>query len=152
MCGSGKNIGDTLIEQVGLSAPELKAETIRVVNQLKLGQLSLDFPPELSNAFNLDTQAFLISWMAYEPSKELGKLKLPVLIVSGNKDLQTPESEAQILASNCEQCQIQSIKHMNHVLVEIMGGDMENYKSYSDPGFSLSPELINSITTFVNNN
>ena len=149
LCGSGKNIGDVLIEQVGLSVPELKADTERIITKLKQGKTSPNYPSELSSAFNLDTQPFLISWMAYEPAEEIEKLSLPILIVQGTKDLQIPKKEAQLLASSCRQCQVQNIENMNHVLVEIRGDAIENYKSYSDPSFRISPKLIQQLIAFI---
>lgn len=149
--GPAKNIGDTLIQQVGKSAPELQSATEKVVEELKKGKTTTTYPPELANAFNLETQPFLISWMAYDPSEEIKSITIPILIIQGAKDLQVPVEESQNLKSNCNTCSIHIIENMNHMLFEITGNDeMENYKSYSDPNFSISSELIELISDFIN--
>jgi hypothetical protein len=147
--GSSKNIGDTLIEQVAQSAPELKEATVSVVNELKNGRTTLNYPKSLDNAFNLETQAFLISWMAYEPKEIISKLSVPGLIIHGSKDLQLSTEEGKALYNSCESCKLVVIENMNHMLFEIFGDELENYKSYSDPNFQISKELIGNIVEFI---
>ncbi len=147
--GNAKNIGDTLIEQVRLSAPELTASTERVVAQLKSGNTTSDYPKELENAFNLETQPFLISWMNYDPIEIIRNQEVPILIVGGDKDLQVNVENADLLNEACGQCEIKIIAKMNHVLFQIEGDEMENYKSYSDPNYNISEELISIVTNFV---
>jgi hypothetical protein len=150
LCGAGKNIGDMLIEQVAYSAPELKTDTERVVALLKKGEVTDEYPSQLASAFNRETQAFLISWMAYEPKEEIKKLNIPVLVVNGDKNLQIPRSETAYLVSECTQCQLLYIDTMNHMLVEIAGDELENYKSYSDPAFPTSSKLVEGLLAFLN--
>ena len=132
LAGASKNIGDVLIEQVGRSAPIYALDTERIIAQLKKGQTTTDYPQALAAAFNLETQPFLISWMTYEPSKIIEDISIPILILQGTKDLQVSIEDAETLKAHCSNCQLQIIEDMNHVLVDIKGDQLENYKSYND--------------------
>ena len=72
------------------------------------------------------------------------------LIINGTKDLQVPEEEATILNEASNNASLVIIDKMNHVLVPIEGGDLENSKSYNESFRMLSPKLIEAITDFIN--
>jgi len=150
--GSSKNIGDTIVEQVSQSAPELKEATTKVVNILRSGRTTVNYPQALANAFNIETQPFLISWMAYEPKVLIGELSIPGLLLHGSKDLQISPEEGKVLFQNCNTCEFILIENMNHMLFDIRGDELENYKSYSDPSFQISKELVMAITQFIHSN
>lgn len=147
--GPAKNIGETIIDQVSKSIPEYTTATKTVIAQLKKGNTTNNYPPALASAFNLETQPFLISWMAYTPSEVIKGVETNTLIIQGSKDLQIPTSEAEKLQQACKNCDLRLIKNMNHVLVEISGDELENYKSYDDTNFTISKELMSILSTFI---
>lgn len=152
LAGSGQNIGDVLIEQVNKTAPYFTESTTAVVDKLKEGKTTKEYPKELSNMFNEELQKFMISWMQYSPIEEIKSLDMPILIVNGTKDLQVSVDEAKLLASANSKAELKIIDNMNHVLFEIKGSDLENSKSYNEAFRSISPELIKSIVTFIESN
>ena len=83
------------------------------------------------------------------PSDIIKKLKIPVLIINGTKDLQVSVSEAELLKEANEDAELLLIENMNHVLFEIEGSDLENSKSYNESFRTISPELITGITSFI---
>ncbi len=68
LAGAGNNIGDVLIEQITNTAPIFAEDTKRVVNSLKEGKTTTDFPVALSSVFNADLQPFMMNWMSYNPT------------------------------------------------------------------------------------
>ena len=149
LAGAGNNIGDILIEQVTQMAPKLGEETQRIVNLLKKGETTTDYPTALASLFGPDLQPFMMNWMKYYPTEIVKTLKMPILIINGTKDLQVSESEAKLLEAANENTTLTIIENMNHVLFEIEGDDLENSKSYNESFRSLSPKLISSITDFI---
>ncbi|SDS79374.1 alpha/beta hydrolase family protein [Winogradskyella sediminis] len=149
LAGAGNNIGDVIIDQVAQTAPMFNDDTKRVVNSLKEGKTTTDYPPALASIFNVELQPFMMNWMTYSPSDIIKELKIPVLIINGTKDLQVSVSEAEVLKEANENAELLLIENMNHVLFEIEGGDLENSKSYNESFRTISPELITGITSFI---
>ena len=94
IAGAGQDIGDVIIDQINNTARQFLGDTKKVVAILKTGQTTNKFPPELAAIFNIETQPFMISWMAYNPSTIIGESKTPTLIINGTKDLQVSVEEA----------------------------------------------------------
>jgi hypothetical protein len=105
--------------------------------------------PFLMQLFAKPNQAFLKSWLNYNPLKEIAKLAQPTLIVYGGKDLQTSKEDAINLATARGSVNIVAIANMNHVLKTITK-DADNLKSYFSKDYPISKKLISEITKFVN--
>ncbi|REE82929.1 hypothetical protein BX611_0205 [Lutibacter oceani] len=147
--GAGRSIDEILIEQIGLQAPFLKDETVKILNELKIGNTVEEFNPMLISLFNKQVQPFLISWIKYNPQAEIAKLKIPILIINGSKDIQTKNIDAELLHKSNENSQLEIIENMNHIFKEIKGDLTENMQSYNNPELPVMKELSNIITTFV---
>ncbi|WP_431158416.1 alpha/beta hydrolase [Winogradskyella poriferorum] len=149
LAGAGQNIGDVILEQVEKTAPMFKTDTERVINTLKAGKTTNDYPPELTSMFSQEIQPFMINWMSYYPTDILNKLDIPILIVNGTKDLQVTVEEAEQLKKSNEKARLKLIENMNHILFIIEGDDLENSKSYNDTSRAISSDLIKAITSFI---
>ena len=149
LAGAGKPIDEILEEQIAKTAAVFSKSTDRILNVLRSGETTSEYPPELASIFNLELQAFLISWMQYNPAKIIANTLLPILIINGDKDLQVDVKEAQLLNSAAQNSKLIIIEHMNHVLVKIDGDDLENAKSYNNPNLKINEELINAIQEFT---
>ncbi|MTE27271.1 alpha/beta hydrolase family protein [Winogradskyella ouciana] len=149
LAGAGQNIGDVIVDQVTNMAPQLGEEAQKVVDKLKQGETTTDYPAALASVFNADVQPFMINWMEYNPAEIIQDLEIPILIVNGTKDLQVSEDEAQLLKEANEKAELKIIENMNHVLFEIEGDDLENSKSYNESFRPISSELIETITEFI---
>ena len=149
LAGAGKPIDEILEEQIVKTAAVFSKSTERVLNVLRSGETTSEYPPELASIFNLELQAFLISWMQHNPAKIIANTPLPILIINGDKDLQVDVKEAQLLNSAAQNSKLIIIEHMNHVLVKIDGDDLENAKSYNNPNLKINEELINAIQEFT---
>lgn len=150
IAGTALSIDQLITEQVEKTAPQFTADTKRIFKLLKAGKTTTDYPVALSSIFNIETQRFIMNWMQYNPTEILSTLEIPILITNGTKDLQVSEAEAKLLHDAAPTSELKIIPNMNHVLVTISGGDLENSKSYNESQRPLSPELLNCITTFIN--
>ncbi len=149
LAGAGNPIDQIILEQITNTAPFFTEETKRVLEILKSGKTTTDFPPALGSIFNLDIQPFMSNWMQYNPQELIKSLKIPVLIINGTKDLQVSASEAQVLKAHKADAELVIIDNMNHILFEINGDDLVNTKSYNEMSHSIMPEVITSMLHFI---
>lgn len=106
--------------------------------------------PNLAGMFSKPNQTFFTSWIEYIPSEEIKKVKIPVLIINGDKDLQVMIEDANVLHQASNGSELKIIQNMNHVLKDIEK-DEDNIKSYTSSDYPLSSELINVIEEFIKN-
>lgn len=149
LAGAGQSIDNVILEQIEKTAPQFTADTKRVFKSLKDGKTTKNFPVALSSIFNIETQPFIMNWMQYDPTELLTGLNLPTLIINGTKDLQVSVDEAKLLKEAEPKAELKIIKNMNHVLVTIEGGDLENSKSYNESTRPLATQLVESIVIFI---
>ncbi|WP_159021286.1 alpha/beta hydrolase [Formosa sp. L2A11] len=150
--GPGEPIDQVIIQQLTTNAPMYLEDSKKVFAILKTGQTTTDFPAALASIFNIDVQPFISNWMSYNPQEEIKKLKIPILIINGTKDLQVKEEDANKLKAAAPQASIKLIKNMNHIFATIEGESTENSKSYNEPEREIAPELVTSIVQFIQNN
>ncbi|MFH4966035.1 alpha/beta hydrolase [Gaetbulibacter sp. M235] len=150
IAGPGQSIDNIIIEQIGKTYPVLTNDAKRVIESLRKGIKTNDYPQELATVFNKDIQSFMMNWMQYNPVDEIKKLQMPILLINGTKDLQVEPKEAELLNEAVPNSTLKLIDKMNHVLVTIDGDNLENSKSYNEPFRKLSDELIETISNFIN--
>ena len=146
--GAGNSSATLIEEQIGKSAPQLKKESQKIISQLRKGELVENISPYLAPVFRKSVQPYLISWFKYEPTKEIAKLQIPILIVQGTNDLQVEDKEAQLLKEAQPKAQLLLIEGMNHVLKKVKTLE-ENQQSYLNPDLPISGELVEGIASFI---
>lgn len=151
LAGSGKPIDEILEEQVNKQAPMLNEANVKILKELKAGNIVKDVHPFLKSLYAEHNQPFLIDWMKYNPQIEIAKLKLPILIINGTKDIQVGVENAELLHQTSPSSQKVIIENMNHVLKEITK-DEQNMASYNNPDLPVQKELVDTIVNFVNQN
>ena len=149
MNGAGQTIDEIIKTQITKSAPSLANQTIDVLNKLKKGETTTDYPIALESIFNIKTQAFLISWMKYNPSEIIKKINIPCLIIAGENDLQMDVSESVMFDKSAQNSKLILIKKMNHILFKIDGNKLENLKSYNNKNLKVAEEVIEGILDFI---
>jgi len=149
LAGAGNPIDQIILEQITKTAPFFTEDTKRVLEILKSGKTTTDFPPALASMFNLDIQPFMMNWMQYNPHELIENLEIPVLIINGTKDLQVSETEAQLLKTHKADAELVIVENMNHLLFEINGDDLVNTKSYNELNHPIVPEVITSMLDFI---
>lgn len=148
LAGLGQSFDNYLIEEYRQANPIYGAITEAHLKELKTTGKIEEVAPFISHILAKPNQDFVLDWIAYDPSEELKKLNIPILILNGTKDLQTKVNQAKKLHDANPKSQLKLIEGMNHVLKTIEK-DEDNLKSYSSPDYPLSEELVTLITDFI---
>jgi pimeloyl-ACP methyl ester carboxylesterase len=150
IAGVGRPAPQVLHEQLASRAPaSLVAESDSIMARLARGETVDSVPPTLAALFRPSVQPYLISWFRYDPSAELGKLKIPVLIAQGTTDIQVSVQDARLLAAAHPEARLVIVDGMNHVLKLVPAEMAAQVKSYSDSTIAVAPALVNAIAEFV---
>lgn len=152
LAGAGQPIDSVIVDQLAKQAPGLKENARASFRDLRETGKASNFSPGLSSIFRESLQPFLISWMKHDPGKIIAGLDMPVLIVNGDKDLQVQVSEAELLHAAKPGARLKIVRDMNHVLKRIEGDDIDNSKSYNEPGRPLHPDLVELLSSFIKSN
>jgi uncharacterized protein len=148
--GAGSPADEILKEQIN-KQPILVRETVMPkIDSLKNGLLLQNVNPILNSLFRPSVQPYLISWFKYDPVAEIAKLKIPIFILQGEKDIQVSVNEAIKLFANAKNKTLKLIPNMNHVLKNLETLEMNaQMKTYSDPYLPINAELIKEIVKFI---
>jgi uncharacterized protein len=120
------------------------------IDSLKNGLLLQNVNPILNSLFRPSVQPYLISWFKYDPVAEIAKLKIPILIIQGETDIQVSVNEANKLFGAAKSSTQKLIQNMNHVLKNIETLEMNaQMKTYNDPYQPINSELIKEIVKFI---
>ncbi|MDR0229392.1 MAG: alpha/beta hydrolase [Flavobacteriaceae bacterium] len=146
--GPGESIDKTLYRQITKQAPFL-ANTIEDIHKkLKREEKVEDVNPMLMNLYRPAVQPYLISWMRYDPTVEIKKVKQPILILQGDKDLQIQTDQGDNLKEAMPTATLVTLKGMNHVLKTVIR-DEENLALYNKSNVPLHVELVPTIVNFI---
>ena len=152
--GAGRRLSDVIRDQLSSNAvfaSELDS-AFTALKSLEEGQHvdATHFDPTLQKLFAPQVQDFLIDMFRQDPQKLAASLKLPVLIVQGERDLQVSSGDAKALASAQPKATLVLLPEMNHVLKDIESDDRTaNLAAYSDPSLPVDPGLVEAIVKFV---
>jgi alpha/beta superfamily hydrolase len=150
IAGAGQSIDQVIVDQLEKQAPGLKDNAMQGFDDLRVNGIAINYSPGLASIFRKDIQPFILSWMKYDPKTEIAQLNIPVLIINGDKDLQIQISEAEHLQEGQPNAEFEMIPAMNHIFKKIEGNDLENSKSYNQYNLPVMPELIETISAFIN--
>jgi uncharacterized protein len=139
------------LTNVPLADREAKVALQKQLQQAVLTGKGWDtIPPQLRR--EADTPWFQ-SVLAYEPSKVLGSVRQPLLIVHGEVDKQVPASHADRLAEiarvsgKSKAVEVVIVRGVNHLLVPAVTGDTTEYGTLSDR--NVSKDVTMTITTWL---
>jgi hypothetical protein len=93
----------------------------------------------------------MISWLKYDPSVEIKKLRIPVLIVQGTTDIQVTVDDANLLYAARPDARLLIIEKMNHVMKESEADRQKNLATYNNPGLPLKDGLVKELVSFIKN-
>ena len=123
-------------------APALLKESERIMAALRKGETADDVPAPLMALYRPSVQPYLISIAKVDPTQEIAKLRMPVLIVQGDTDVQVSVEDAQLLAKANPNAKLQIVAGMNHVLKTAAKGDLG---AYAEPSLPLASGLVDAI-------
>lgn len=148
LAGPAERIDITIVKQITAQSPELGKAAEGYFKELSETGDIKEVNPFLLSIFAKPNLPFIRNWIQYDPVKEIGKMKIPTLIINGTKDIQVKVEDAQALQGGNAEAKMVIINQMNHVL-KILEKDADNMPSYFSPDYPLSKELIQSITEFI---
>ena len=152
--GAGRKLGDVIRDQLRANpanAPLLDS-AMAALDSLEAGK-HVDVSamhPALQKLFAPQVQGFLIEMFSRDPAKLAASLKLPLLIVQGERDLQVSAADAKALAAAQPKAKLVLVPTMNHVLKDVASEDRAaNAATYADPSLPIDTTLVDSIAGFV---
>lgn len=149
IAGAGHPIDALIVNQLKQQMPGLDEQARESFEELRKKGSTSNYNPALASIFKPGLQAFMLSWLKYDPAEEISKLDIPVLVLNGTEDLQVSEEEAEKLKESLPGARIVILENMNHVFREIAGDDLENSKSYNEPRRPLHPDLVPTLENFI---
>lgn len=149
LCGLGKPIGETIINQFADRAPGLVDTVASYVDKFKNDEKINYVNPMLFSVFRPSIHKFMREYIQYDPSDELSKLKVPKLIINGAHDFQVKEADGRYLLAKSPKAKYVLLDSMNHVLKNTPNDYTQQIASYTDPKLPLNQELIKEIVGFI---
>ena len=150
IAGCGRPAHEVIEEQLNPQPEQVRNEAAAINRELLQGHIVEDVPNYLAALYRKSVQPYLISWFRYNPAKEIAKLKIPVLILQGDKDIQVGVKEAERLYLARMFSSFYIIEGMNHVLKHCEGNDMlSQLEAYQSPTMPIKQELIEHIARFL---
>jgi pimeloyl-ACP methyl ester carboxylesterase len=150
VAGAGRRADVLILSQLKPQLPpELYARSEAALKSLAEGRTAADALTELAALFRPSVQPYLISWIKYDPAKEVAKLAVPVLVAQGTHDLQVSVEDAKLLAAAKPDARLLLVEGMNHVLKMAPADPKQQAPSYSDPSLPVAPRFLAEFVAFV---
>ncbi len=152
--GAGRKLSDVIREQLRANpanAPILDP-AMSALDSLEKGR-HVDITsmhPALQRLFAPQVQDFLIDMFRQDPAKLAASLKVPLLIVQGERDLQVSVADARALASAQPKATLLLLPNMTHVLKDVSSDDKAAIAAtYTDATAPIDTGLVDAIVAFV---
>ena len=152
--GAGRRLSDVIREQLRANpanAPLLDS-AMTALDVLESGQ-HVDVSamhPALQKLFAPQVQDYLIDMFRQDPASLAAALKVPLLIVQGERDLQVSTADAKALAAAQPKARLVLLPQMNHVLKDVATDDRAaNLATYADSSLPVDRDAVEAIAGFV---
>jgi len=149
IAGAGQSADKIIREQLKSQPMSVTIPANAILDKMVKAETVADVPSILNSLFRPSVQPYMISWIKYDPQKEIAKLKIPVLIIQGTTDIQVTQDDANRLAKSLVSAKLVVIDGMNHILKEAPIDRQMNILTYSQPELPLKKELVSSIVAFL---
>ena len=147
--GAGQPADKILTEQMK-SGPSYLADGVkRMLDSLRKGKTWDNIDPALYGLARPSIQPYLMSWCRYDPTREIKKLKMPILLIQGTTDLQVSVDNVQKLKSAKSGATMVIVRGMNHILKDAPLDKEQNYATYKDPTLPLNQEMVTAVISFI---
>jgi hypothetical protein len=156
--GAGRKLSDVIRGQLRANpanAPVLDS-AMAALDSLDRGRHVdvTNMNPALLPLFRPQVQDYLIDMFRQDPATlaatATATATLPLLIVQGERDIQTSTADARLLVAAQPKAKLVLIPAMNHVLKDVASDDRSaNLATYADPSLPVDPTLVNAVAEFV---
>jgi pimeloyl-ACP methyl ester carboxylesterase len=144
------NPGDKIMTEQIKNQPEFITKGFKTItDSLRRGKVNDQVDPALFSIARASIQPYLMSWMRYDPTKEIKKLKIPILIIQGSNDIQVSVADAEKLKKAKSDAKLAIITGMNYVLRDAPPAAPANIATYNQPNLHLKAELLTAVVDFV---
>lgn len=159
LCAPGYNMAEILNYQLSQQLVPaymgLMVKSTNIINALKAGNMvaEADIPQELMGLFHPTVQPFIISNMRYEPTLLAAECRMPMLIVSGGRDIQVSLANGKRLHEAQPAAEHVVFENMTHVLKDADTSDrvMQLMSVYTNANQPLTEGVAVKIAEFINN-
>ncbi|MHB1921763.1 MAG: DUF3887 domain-containing protein [Chitinophagaceae bacterium] len=150
LAGPGQSLDTLLDQQLQRQLSPQTMDSVRyILQQLKMGRKTDGIPSSLSLLFSSSVQTFLISAFSFHPTVDISQLRIPVLIIQGENDLQVGTGNARLLLLADPRAKMVLIGPMTHLLKDAAEDRASNLATYTDPSLPLDTTLVNQILKFT---
>ena len=149
LAGIGRPAATVIKEQIMTSGAKDQTAINSSLDSLQKGFEVHYIPQGSESLLRKSVQPYMISWFRYDPSVEIKKIKIPVLIIQGNTDIQVSIVDANKLHDAKKGSKLVIINGMNHVLKDAPLDKRKNILTYTDPVLPIKTELVSAIRNFV---
>ena len=150
LSGAGRPIMAVLHEQLSKQfPPEDVVKWDSAFARYLRGEDAGDVHPGLRPLLLPVNRRFMQTWVKYDPPTEIARVKVPVLIVQGARDLQISEADARALQAAQPAAKLIVIPAANHVFRAATDDRMSQVRLYTDPTIPIVPELTPAIADWI---
>ena len=149
IAGAGQSADKIIREQLKNQPPSLTIQVNKILDEMVKGKTVENTPAQLNSIFRPSVQPYMISWIKYDPQKEIAQLKIPVMIIQGTTDIQISMDDANRLSKALPSAKLVVIEGMNHILKQAPADRNMNILTYSQPDLPLKKELTDNIIAFI---
>ena len=152
IAGAGRSIDVVIKEQLINQPQPVKEHAYGILDTLKMGIHPTTVNPIVFSLFRPSIQPYMISWIKYDPAKQidtLNQLKIPVLIIQGTRDIQVAVKDAELLKAANPSAQLLLIEDMNHVLRKVEDNRNANLAAYYKTEPPIEKELTDAMIKFI---
>jgi uncharacterized protein len=149
VAGAGRGIGVVLKEQLSAQPKAMQDEAFPIIDRLSKGEKVEPISPAMMPLFRPSIQPYMISWLKYDPTVELKKLRIPVLIIQGTTDIQVSVQDAKLLSAAKPEAKLLLIEGMNHILRMAPAEREANLATYNKAELPLAEGFVKSIVAFI---
>jgi uncharacterized protein len=151
LAGAGRPISVVLREQLSRQLPP--EELVRwdsAFARYVRGEDATDVLPGLRSLLLPVNRHFMQSWIKYDPPAEIARVKVPVLIIQGGRDVQVSEADARALKAAHPSADLVVIPAANHLFRAATTSDAMSQRAlYTDPTIPIVPELAMTIADWI---
>lgn len=147
--GFGRRADYMLKEQMKSQPGYMSDGFNRILDSLKVGSVQQKVDISLYPYIRPSIQNYLMSWLRFDPTDELKKVRVPVMIIQGTTDLQIPVIEGDKLKHVRSGNTYTVMRGMNYVLRDAPEDKEKNIATYTQPNLPLKPEFVAAVTDFI---
>jgi len=149
LAGAGEPGEKILNEQMKDKPDYIKNNFKSIVDSMRRGKINPNVDASLYSLARPSIQQYLMSWCRYDPSLEIRKIKMPILLIQGTTDLQVSVDNVQKLKNAKSNATLVLIRGMNHILKDAPSDKEANLATYKDPALPLDATMVTAILDFI---